>query len=341
MFDAGTPNVTPVHGFPLPPENRQYTPQYRRGQYVLNHPITGKPNDTFTRVTTAVHALESQDGLDQWKMSNVVLGLKQKPELLDNVDLFDEPINVRRAVRSVARDASDVAGAQESAERGTAIHAWTEAVERDGLALDQVPREFHPYVARYLSTLREWGILSPPEFVERIVFNATTGWVGTLDRIWQLADETLVIGDIKTSKTMKYSYLGFAAQLACYATSTHMLSLDGSTWEPMSEVRTDIAVIAHLPSDKPGHCELIPFDLTVGIEVLGLIMRVDEFRRRAEDFTRSDIPLPPPGLMRKIDMVTSPEELSALWESHQRGWTDAHTQAGVNKLTSLGYRLQG
>ena len=124
---------------------------------------------------------------------------------------------MRRQVRSIADQASVAAGASQASELGTAIHAWTEAVERDGMAVDDVPDQLRPYVAAYMAKLKEYGITTVPDMVERIVYNPQTGWVGTFDRIYQLSADTRVIGDVKTSKTLRYGYLGFSQQLASYA----------------------------------------------------------------------------------------------------------------------------
>lgn len=336
LFGAPTPS-TQVHGFPLPPEDPKRTPPiYSGGRYVVPHPITGKPNEKFTRVTTGSHVLDNQTGLDVWKMSNVVLGLKQEPDLLDTIDLFDEPSMVKRRVRHVAERASELAGSKEAAELGTAIHAWTEAVESGTHTIDQIPPQFRPYIHAYLRTLQEWGMRTVPGMIERVVFNATTGWVGTFDRIYELADGTYAIGDVKTSKSLSYSLLGFSAQIADYATATHMLDFDGKTWGPMPEgIRQDFGVIMHLPSNNPGHCEAVTIDIGFGVEVLSLAMEIMAKQRAAGKQVAGQHQVPPPGLKRKIQLAQTPEELGLLWETHQRGWSDEHTQLGMQRIREL------
>lgn len=337
-FNNGTgpsTETTRVHKFPLPPEGRDYRPTYSGGRYALPDPETGKP-ERYTRVTTGARTLDSTDGLDIWKTGNVVLGLKDNPELLESIDLFADPADVRRAVRKVAGQAQELAGANEASELGTAIHAWTEAVERDGLDPAEVPAQFQPYVDKYLETLAANGVSTVPGMVERIVYHPASGWVGTLDRIYQLADGTHVIGDVKTSKTLKYGYLGFSVQLATYADSAYMLSLDGSRWESMPPVSPDYAVIAHLPSNQPGVCQLVTFDLHAGREYLQLAQDVHAARAEAGRRVPNQWALPAPAtdLEAKVRACTSAEELAQLWEAHSAEWTA--------ELTELGYaRLQG
>ena len=342
-FFTGTPtpgNTTRVHGFPLPPDDGRFSPHMSRGQYVLPHPITGRPNSTFTRATTTAHVLENQTGLDKWKMSNVVLGLKTNPKLLDAVDLWGEPLDVKRSVRECAEKASEVAGANESSECGTAIHAWTEALELGHITMADIPIEFRATVEVYLARLNAAGISTAPGMIERIVFNPTTEGVGTLDRIYQLADGSYAVGDLKTSKNLSYSWVGFAAQLATYATASHMLSLDGSRWEPMPEVRQDFAILVHLPSDQPGHAQILTYDLEVGREALALALEVQTLHRTAGERVPNVHPLPQPDtILEKIKQTTTPDELSELWNQHQILWNDAYTQAGLEHLRALGYQV--
>lgn len=330
------PHHTPVHRYPLPPEGRQFRPTYSGGRYKLPDPDTGR-DTLFTRVTTGAHALEDTSSLDRWKMGNVVLGLKDQPELLDSLDLFADPADVRKNVRRVADKASQVAGADQASELGTAIHAWTEAVERDGVAVDDVPGKFRPYIEAYLHTLSAAGVSTVPDMVERIVYSSTTGWVGTLDRIYQLADGTQVIGDVKTSKTLDFSYLSFATQLACYATADYMLSLDGTQWEPMPAVGDVYGVIAHVPSNQPGHCELVTMDLRVGMQALELAYAVIQARRVSKVDVVNTWELPRPmdyaALRAKVLECTTAPQLAQLWEDHQDIWTDDLTQLGYSRLS--------
>lgn len=335
--NATVGNSTPVHKFPLPPEGRQFRPTYVRGKYSLPSPVpgNGKIKDTFTRVTTGAHALDETSGLDKWKMRNVVLGIHQKPELLDSIDLFAEPREVTRTLNDVANKASDAAGASEAAERGTAIHAWTEAVERDGMDVADVPTEFKPFVTSYLDALERAGIESVPGLIERIVWHKGTGWVGTFDRVYRLADGTQVIGDVKTSKTLQYGHLGFAMQLAVYADADAMLKVDGSGWESMPAVGNVYGVIAHLPSNNPGHCELVTLDLEAGRYAIDLAERVRMVRATAGTVIPNVHALPELDLATRVDKARSADELAALYERYAAVWTPELTERGMQRITAL------
>lgn len=335
-------NTTPVHKFPLPPEGRQFRPSYVRGQYSLPSPTrgNGKVNDTFTRVTTGAHALDETTGLDKWKMRNVVLGIHQQPELLESLDLFDDPSEVTKSLNSIANKASDAAGANEAAERGTAIHAWIEACERDGMDIADVPREFQSFVVSYFEALGRAGIEVMPTLVERIVWHKGTGWVGTLDNVYRLADGTQVIGDKKTSKTLTYGYLGFAMQLATYADADLMLKADGSGWEPMPALGNMYGVIAHLPSNQPGKCELVTIDLEAGRQAIDLAARVRTARAEARRTIPNVHELPTPEsvtaeINRGIDNAMHAEDLSRLYDCYSAVWTPEMTERGMQRLAAV------
>ena len=330
-----TGGFTPVHKFPLPPEGRGFRPTYVRGRYSLPSPVPGKAKDTFTRVTTGAHALDETSGLDKWKMRNVVLGIHQQPELLDDIDLFAEPREVTRTLNDIAGKASDAAGASEAAERGTAIHAWTEAVERDGMDVSDVPTEFKPFVTSYLDALERAGVESVPELIERIVWHKGTGWAGTFDRVYRLADGTRVIGDIKTSKDLRYGYLGFAMQLAVYADADAMLKVDGSGWEPMPAVGNVYGVIAHLPSNRPGQCELVTVDLEAGRYAIELAERVREVRSEAARVIPRRHELPQLDLGGLVDSARSADELAALYGQYSAAWTPELTERGMRRIEAL------
>lgn len=330
---------TPVHGYPMPtpPAELPQAPEAKWGRYTLPHPETGN-STKFSRATTLAGSLDDKAGVAKWVQRNIVLGLKRDPDLLDDVDLFGEPRDVNRDLDKLIDSAGELAGAKEASERGTAIHAWTEAVERDGVELDQVPADFRPTVKAYLDELDKAGITTVPGMVERLVWNRHTGHVGTLDRIYELADGTRVIGDVKTSKTtsLKYGHLSFAMQTYIYATADAMYNPATGEWENMPPVGDVFSVIAHIPSDKPGTCELLTLDLAQGAQGVNMALALKDLRDNAGKTIPNQWPIPTPApsddLNTLIDQANSQADLAALWETHKDKWTDAHTQRGMARL---------
>lgn len=339
-----TPETTRVHGFTLPPEGRVYRPTYSRGQYVLPPLEVGAANTKLTRATTVAHALDDQAGLDKWKTRQVVRGMvdlyredaDSLEETLSQVDLFGEPRDLNRDLDAVVQSAQDRAGSSYGSELGTTIHAWTEAVERDGLAVEDVPNQFRPYVQAYMDRLADAGISTEPGMVERIVVNDQYNSAGTFDRLYRLPDGSLAIGDVKTSKmsSLNYSWLGWSTQMALYAGAARMLTLDGTGYEDMPVVRQDYAVVAHLPSDNPGHCELITVDLQAGRQALETAMDVRFLRQNAGKVIPRQWTLPSheTTLEDLVAQCSTQDELAELWDANQDQWTDELTQLGLSRL---------
>ena len=339
MQFATTSNMTTktrVHGYPLPPEGRQFRPQYVRGQYNLPDPVRGgTKTDRFTRVTTGAHALDETSGLEKWKLRNVVLGLHAKPELIESLDLLGEPRDVTRMLNDTVQQASDAAGASDAAEKGTAIHAWIEACERDGASVSDVPRQFQPFVTSYFETLERAGVEVLPDLVERIVWHAGTGWVGTFDNVYKLADGTQVIGDKKTSKSLQYGYLGFSMQLAVYADADKMLLPDGTGWVAPPAVGNAYGLIAHIPSNQPGKCELVTIDLETGRRAIDLAEQVRFARANAAKAVPNRWELPQIPLRDRVARANSSDELAALWNENSAVWTPELTQLGMARIAEL------
>lgn len=333
---------SPVHGFPMPPERAGTKETIAKfGKYHLPDPRTGQP-EKFPRATSLAHAIDDKAGLIKWLQRTAILGLKRDPELLDDIDLFADKWEVNKDLDKVIDQAQVLAGNAEASEKGTAIHAWAEEVECHGLPLEHVPDMFREQIAVYLRSLSEYGITCPPGMAERLVWHEESGHVGTLDRLWRLADGTLVIGDLKTSKTTSLSYglLGFAMQTAIYADAQFMWNPEASQWEDMPAISNVFSVIAHLPSDaKEPQCEMITLDLQAGREALELAIRIKQARENAKKTVAGvwDLPRPEIDLKALVLATRNQEELIALWNNHQNEWTPELTNLGNVHLRNLGF----
>lgn len=347
---------TEHHQFPLPPETRLFRPSYDQyGRYSLPDPEGNGSTKGFTRVTTGAKTLEDTSGLEKWKIRSIMRGLKTRPDLLEDVDLYGEPWDVEKALLAAAEKAHVVAGGAKASEFGTAIHAWLEALELGAVTWDQVPDLFKPYAEVYGEALSRWGMSTAVDpsgrpYVERIVYNPLSGWVGTFDRIYQLADGTRAMGDVKTAKTSSivYAWLAISIQLDDYAEAPLLLSLDGSTWETMPEVRKDYAVVAHVPSDaEPPKCEMITVDLACGRVAMDAAVQVREMRSQAKKLIPNSHPLPRPqaapaedagltSLRTLVATCTTAEELAQCYEAYSHAWTDELTELGNTILARRG-----
>ena len=346
-------NTTQVHQFPLPPETREYRPTYNHLRQYLLPKIGGGGDQGYTRVTTGAKTLDDTAGLERWKIRSVVQGLKSNPHLLEDIDLLGEPWQVNKDLERAADKAHAAAGGVKASEFGTAIHAWCEAVELGRIHYDDVPPQFSPYVGAYFQELANWGITHPLDptgrpYVERIVYNDVTGWVGTFDNMFTLADGSVVIGDKKTSKDLSYSYLAISIQLGDYAGASHILSLDGQSWEPMPEVRQDMAVVIHIPSNAdPAKAEAVTIELDAGRAAIESALRVRQMRSMAKNVIPNQVPLPRPDTMtpaggsvegtqmalrQLILTCTSAEQLAQVYDQYAEVWTDELTELGQAHL---------
>lgn len=353
--DIVVPGTTPVHKFPLPPETRDYRPQYNHLRQYLLPDVEGTGADKgYTRVTTGAKTLDDTAGLERWKLRSVMRGLKSNPHLLEDIDLYADPWEVNKDLERAADKAHEAAGGVKASEFGTAIHAWCEAVELGHVPFSDVPPEFAPFVEVYFRELARWGISVPLDpsgraYVERIVYNPDTGWVGTFDNLFVLADGSWVIGDKKTAKDLAYSYLAISIQLGDYAGASHILSLDGTRWEPMPEVRQDIAVVLHIPSNaEPAKAEAVTIELDAGRVAIDAALRVREMRSAAKNVIPNMTPLPRPetmtsaggtvegtqmALRQLIRTCSTAEQLAQVYDQYAEIWTDELTALGQAQLS--------
>lgn len=345
---------TQHHRFPLPPETRQFRPSHDNyGRYVLPNPEAGaEGTKSYTRVTTGAKTLEDTSGLEKWKIKSVLRGLKTNPHLLEDVDLYADPWEVDKALLAAAEKAHVAAGGVRASEFGTALHAWLEALELGTITWDQVPDQFKPYCAKYGEALVLHGLKAAVDkdgrpLVERIVYNPDTGWVGTFDRIYELGDGSLAIGDVKTSKerSIDYSWLAISIQLGDYAGSPLMLSLDGTEWEPMPPVRQDYAIVAHVPSDAdPAKATMVTVDLECGRLAMEAAVRVRHMRSVAKSAIPNVHTIPAPGsaksgldsLRTLVSTCTSRQQLAETYEAYSEHWTDELTELGNAVLARRG-----
>lgn len=349
-IQAAPANVTEHHKYPLPPEMRMFRPSYDNyGRYSLPDPENLGNTKGFTRVTTGAKTLEDTSGLEKWKLRSVIRGIKTNPHLLENIDLYGEPWDVQKDLLRVAEEAHVAAGGAQASEFGTALHAWLEALELGTVTWDEVPDQFKPHAEAYGGALVQWGITAALDkdgrpLVERIVYNPRTQWVGTFDRIYKLADGSQCIGDVKTAKesSIVYSYLAISIQLGDYADAPVMLSLDGTEWEPMPQVRTDFAIVAHVPSDaNPPKANMISIDLDCGRTAMDAAVAVRNMRSMAKKAIPNVHPIPRPGaapgdpllsLKALVQTCTSASQLAETYEAYKDHWTPELTELGNSIL---------
>ena len=354
---------TPTMHYPLPPEPPRFQPTWNRyRQYQLPSPTTGRPT-AFARASTVAKVMDDRYNLELWiqrKLVSAVLtasGVQQmhpdnmSEEGRELAALYAEltvadPTNQK--FNAILERMDDLTGGKDAQELGTAVHAWLEAVDIGQVRPCDVPEQFQPYLTAYRAQLTRHGLEPVAAYVERIVLNdqGEETVVGTIDRIYRIvATGELVMGDLKTSKSLEYSWLEYGIQVGgVYAGATLMLKVDGSGWEPMPRVRDDFAVLVHVPSDQPERASVVTFDIGFCEEAYHHAIRVRDLRRRASKeipFVHA-IPTPTPEALRYVQArhaiqdISDPSELSGIWEQYSDVWDESLTELGKQTAALFG-----
>jgi hypothetical protein len=356
--------------YPLPPAPPRFTVVYDGyGRYKLPSPSTGRPT-AFSRATTIADTLDETYNLNRWKRRNAVkaiftaLAMTEIPAAqAASPDAFDVPgdkslvdvfADAREAIRIEDDRALDVAidlldnmtGGRDAAELGEAVHAWLEAVDVGTVLPADVPDMFKPYVAAYRDALRRAGLIALQQYVERVVLNdrGEETIAGTIDRIFQVVTTgELIMGDVKTSKTLEYGWLTYSVQVGgVYGFATKMMAVDGSGWEPMPEIGQEYAIILHIPSDQPERSAAVTIDMWFGGETM--ITSLETRRRRkaapkAVPFVH-EIPVPSKAALRYVEArdalldISYVGDLPDIWEQYEDVWDDSLTELG-NHIAEL------
>lgn len=327
----------------------------RWGRYRLPRPdAPGKAMVSWTRATTFAKSIADTYGLGKWQTRMAVKGMTLRPDLLALAASTDDSSTLDR----VCEDAKEAAGSSSGANAGTALHTFTERVDRGEEV--RVPHPWDADVAAYSSALAAAGLTVDPRFIERIVVVPELGVAGTYDRVLRAADGRLVVGDLKTGKDLSHSWADIAVQLALYANATAMWNGITGEYEPMPPVDKRTAVVIHLPARK-GAAHLYELDIEAGWQAARLCYQVREWRSRKNLAKPYLPPLPriaPPAragsvaelsdadvaaweasnIMAAISEAGSRVELERLWAANADRWTPAMTDAAARRVRQLDHQ---
>lgn len=249
------------------------------GRYKLLHPDTGK-KVKWTRATTFAKSVQDTFALSMWSQRMTLKGAAMRQDIIAAVLTLDVKADKDR-VNALVEDAKKAAGDKVAANKGTAVHAFTE--DRDKLLAGEdvdvrpVPEEFVPTVEAYEEILRAFGLEPVPGLIEFTTAVKQYEVAGTSDRVYrvtrditvQLNKRTVtlyageyVIGDVKTGADLSYGWQEIAIQLALYAQGINTSGVwDWGTgrWgkpvlpdnpDVLLKVRTDVGLVPHLPVDR-------------------------------------------------------------------------------------------
>lgn len=267
----------------------------RGGRPIIQKP-DGKMAD-YTRASSLGRLLDDETKLNAWKLRQAIIGLASRKSLvvaasahsLDN-EKMDEIIEL----------ALDAAGAGDAAVAGTAVHELCDRLDQGQDPF--VPEDYEDGVNSYLWVTQGLEVVVSEKFGVCDAMEAA----GTPDRVYRLRGPatmpdgtvlpagTLVIGDVKTCRTLDFGEIDFGVQLAIYAHSQRYDISGGDTgtwkrrkvavgtredWVPGEQVNHEWALIVWIPAGT-GTAELRPVDLTLGWELAHLAEEV-RLKRKA------------------------------------------------------------
>lgn len=237
----------------------------------------------YTRSSSAAKTIEDTFNLELWARRNVAYGLAHDASLVARVlAIGGDPSTWAKtdkdAVNNIVEAAASVAKAHKAADIGTAVHRLTERLDRGETGVVGGP--YQADLDAYTAALGTAGHTIDTSFVECRLVNDDLRMAGTADRILQTADGRWLIADIKTSASVDYGGLGWAAQLASYA--------GGVLYEVVAEERVDtppldqqVGLIIHLPAGQ-GVCTIYEIDLEGGLKAARLANEIREVRKASK-----------------------------------------------------------
>lgn len=321
------------------------------GRYRLPDP-DGSGVRSWTRATTIAHTLDDTFHLTQWKRRMVLQGAAQSPGVLATVPELTRELeragddwraakDIKRELDSLCDSAAEAAGAGDGAKLGTLLHTITEYADagRFDEIRDRVPAELFADLGAYELAMDRAHLGRPPEFIENIVVNSRVDGAGTFDRLLRLPDGRLVVGDLKTQKTVDFGFLSIAIQLAEYAQADAMYDQDTEQLVPMpAELDKTVGIVMHLPVGQ-ATCTLYELDLEAGWEAALAAYEVRTWRQRSKALGRVYVPrtAPQDRVLTLIRSAGHPDALEALWKdlSPRGQWTAAHTAAAAARKAEL------
>ena len=285
----------------------------------------------YTRATTYINAIEDYYNLGQWQQRMTAVGVAENASLRAAV-LADRADRDR--MNAHVDKAKEIAGANDKAQLGTALHKFCEQVDQG--ETPTVPDEHIADIAAYVEGTSPLSNV----FIESFCVLDSLRIGGTPDRVVRYKGKRY-IADIKTG-SLDYDVSKIARQLAVYARSklydlaTHKRSVHGCD--------TTRGIVVHLPAGQ-GVCTLWWVDLTKGWEGVRLSTMVREHRSAYKtadyltafgDFEPEPEPeTPDQWLRRRIHECRTVLELNELWAANTTIWTDEHTTLARDERAAI------
>ncbi len=297
--------------FATPKEAVKDSDKYDRyGRYKLLHPKTPSKKVAWTRATTCAKSIHDTFALSQWAQRMTLKGASLRPDITAAAGTLEVKADKDR-MNDLVEDAKKAAGDKVAANLGTAVHSYTE--HRDKGQDVAIPEEHQATVDAYSQVLADFGLEPVPGLIEFTTAVMQFEIAGTSDRCYRVTrDITIdlngrpvtlyageyVIGDVKTGADLSYGWQEIAIQLAIYAqglNTSGVWSWATRTWSRPEDpeqpgvqiqVRTDVAVVPHLPVDRSETgaplATLYAVDISAGWAACILCNQVRDWRKESK-----------------------------------------------------------
>jgi hypothetical protein len=281
-----------------------------------------------TRVTTMAGWMKDTYALGQWQIRQAVHGIGKRPDLYALACALD-PEADKGELQNICEKAAEAAESSRGAHNGSALHAFTERVDR-GKPAGTIPGHLTGDVAAYQAGLEREKISIMPDMLERMVIIPKFTAAGTFDRLltsphWPLSR----VGDLKSAKELKYSHLDISIQMALYAHGTAIWNPLTERYERMPEVDRKTGVVLWLPVGA-SRFEVWEVDLEAGWEYAHLAAKVGAARKR-KDLLR---PAGPP-VLASIPAAETPRSFREIKDAHATAGTVTVADTYLTRIAAL------
>ena len=300
-------------------------PDFRRANGAPQIIDADGKNQRFSRPSGWGKELDDENALVSWKLNRAIEGVAGDPALQARA-VAAKPDD--RSTWADLREASINAGrGDQGADIGTAIHAMSERWEDPDDDFDPGP-PFSDHLAAYTDEMARLGLTS--YLIECKMVNVEYRCAGTADRIYVLEHTlitpngdilpqgTLVIGDLKTGKSLDFSAPGYAVQTALYAGS-QLYDPERDEFLPTPAINQFWGMLVHLPADRV-ECEILWVDLEVGRWGAYLTQQVRLWRKNWKNKDGFSCPqIISPDFVEKVEKV-SLDEADQEWLEGNAEW---------------------
>jgi hypothetical protein len=305
-------------------DDPHFKPDFRRANGAPMVMDENGVNQRLSRPSGWGHVLDDENALVNWKLNRAIEGVAKDKALQARAAAAKED---DRGTWKELREAAINAGrGDQAADIGTALHAMSERWEDP----DDDFRPGEPYeshLTQYTLELERLGLAS--EYTEVHMVNMEWRAAGTADRLYRLSRDliaptgeivpagSLVMGDLKTGKSLNFSAPGYSVQLAIYAGS-RLYDVLNDEFLDTPEINQDWGLLVHMPSDRP-ECEILWVSLEAGRWGAYLVAEVRKWRKnwRSGEHALSSILAPEAAEMGEVISI---EEADAEWIARNAEW---------------------